>query len=1349
MQSTQDIVKAFLGEDRLRSDDQLSDRMSPDAQNCDYSKGTIRKRDGYTKLHNAPGFDGGLWIANSSSNRAVVIPTHDAVNFAPGRTFEITLVINQVLKTTTTRVFQKSDGTNGYELRIENGVNLRFYRTAAGVTTGASANIVTAFVIGKRYALAFVWNASGNTIQQYVDGVLVGTTSALTGPSTNVNPLVIGCSGSALPVNDDVDIMVDELRLWTIERQASDILATYIRELTDEEIATSGPAGYWKMNDAIWNTVTDSSLNMNHGNLYAGGPSFERGILPDQGGEGFAVRFDGFNDYGSAPYHADYAPVLNTGSKWSLECWIRLDSLNYDISAGAPCIVHFGSWNTGNGAVVGLHLGSSGDGSLLVSYSTTTTKNNLTNDTGYDLVPGVPAHVCVTRDGATVKVFINGDLVYTDSSATTENGPTSSTSYGMFFGGRNSSGSWTAARYSCVTVDEVRIWKAARSQDQIRAYMNRPFPYIKHADILGYWRFDQGDKEKDETSRSTAAFLADGNIPVWGPGYVYPTSAPRSLLLAPLLLPSVGNETRSPATQWNREMIFASKANQFSVVNTALSWLRNAATPGGDVPYDWCHFREYLFFCNGVDVNYKYRGFEQPRPMTLPQPAACSAAAGAAGTLSGSYSYRVAFRNSTNVTESLASAAVTVSLTSQQGSLSSIPVSTDQQVNQRRIYRKDPGSSLYRYLADINDNTTTTYTDNTASITTNEIINDYRGDLEPCRYCEVFGNRVWFANSQTYSSGLYFSEAGTFDFPAANLIQVDRGDGDEITGIKAAFGGLVIFKRRAIHFLTGDGPTSYQVRPVVVGRGTVSAQTVKKTPKGLYFLADDGVYLWDMNGEPQDVSFSQQTLFKIMNADTSRFSVAEYIPSRHSYICSFDTATKTGGDYYDKYPGIFTNYWKLETDGADSTGLAALVTGSGTPAYVRDSVRSSVLVLDTIASVRANNGGSSNTGTLTIGLWFFPLSTSGNQQGLMEVQDQASASQVKLSYDPVNRLLTFSFNGGKSISTSAFSVTANKWTHVVLTVNASTATLYINGVRHRYTTAGTFTTLTGTTKFFVGTCSGFAAKFNGRVSNAFYIGGKLLSASQIKDLYDYENGNNYSSLDRITMIYDENTQSWAKWNRGFDYFANAQNADSRLETFGVRRGYIHRLFDGAGDGYSNIVGSLITKSGTATAVSGASLTDATAAFSVDGYGLAGTDVLLVNAADGAVQRKIITYNTATVLYFDSPVYPAVTGTYYIGAIEWYWESRWMDMGDDAIVKRWQRFIAWVSENTPAITVTFKWKSDKDENWVTSSFTTADELVHMMMAHRGRLLKIRFENTSADSPVEIRAFRTKFLARNNV
>ena len=97
---------------------------------------------------------------------------------------------------------------------------------------------------------------------------------------------------------------------------------------------------------------------------------------------------------------------------------------------------------------------------------------------------------------------------------------------------------------------------------------------------------------------------------------------------------------------------------------------------------------------------------------------ACTATLIATGTgniNNGTHSYKVTFVNSAGETSlGTVSNTVTVDASNKQVNLSSIPVSSSNSVTARKIYRTKAGGSTYFLLTTISDNTTTTYTDNTA-----------------------------------------------------------------------------------------------------------------------------------------------------------------------------------------------------------------------------------------------------------------------------------------------------------------------------------------------------------------------------------------------------------------------------------------------------------------------------------------------------------------------------------------------------------------------------------------------------------------------------------------------------------
>ncbi|HWT40446.1 MAG TPA: right-handed parallel beta-helix repeat-containing protein [Dongiaceae bacterium] len=97
-------------------------------------------------------------------------------------------------------------------------------------------------------------------------------------------------------------------------------------------------------------------------------------------------------------------------------------------------------------------------------------------------------------------------------------------------------------------------------------------------------------------------------------------------------------------------------------------------------------------------------------PTTAP-----TATAGAAGSLTGTFNYTVTYVTASGETDG-GPISSNVSVSAQQVNLTNIPVSASKSVTGRNIYRSLPSTSGPYYLvATINDNTTTSYTDNTAS----------------------------------------------------------------------------------------------------------------------------------------------------------------------------------------------------------------------------------------------------------------------------------------------------------------------------------------------------------------------------------------------------------------------------------------------------------------------------------------------------------------------------------------------------------------------------------------------------------------------------------------------------------
>ena len=112
------------------------------------------------------------------------------------------------------------------------------------------------------------------------------------------------------------------------------------------------------------------------------------------------------------------------------------------------------------------------------------------------------------------------------------------------------------------------------------------------------------------------------------------------------------------------------------------------------------------------------------------------------------------------------------------------------------------------------------------------------------------GNNVWFTKQLSAVPGTpSFGMAPAFN-ETSLLFTV--GDGQSITGLASMDGNLIIFKRRSIYYVAGDGPldngnqndfTSPQ--PVPTNLGCTDSRSIEVTPEGCYFYSDAGYRILD------------------------------------------------------------------------------------------------------------------------------------------------------------------------------------------------------------------------------------------------------------------------------------------------------------------------------------------------------------------------------------------------------------------------------------------------------------------------------------------------------------------------
>lgn len=223
-----------------------------------------------------------------------------------------------------------------------------------------------------------------------------------------------------------------------------------------------------------------------------------------------------------------------------------------------------------------------------------------------------------------------------------------------------------------------------------------------------------------------------------------------------------------------------------------------------------------------------------------------------------------------NIHRSAASIALSVTLsgaTSTQTQEIQVPTLrlTDKSNVIIELYRSEAaGTIFYKVSSTSNppkndptvDSITILDTTSDADLIDNEVLYTTGNVLEnlpatACDLTESFQNRIFTWNSQEDSIG--FSKITNEGFPVEfnDTLRITIPEvGGVGTALKAMDDKLIIFKRDAIYFLSGDGPNNLGeqdtfIEPELISSeiGCVNERSVILTPTGLFFKSQKGIYL--------------------------------------------------------------------------------------------------------------------------------------------------------------------------------------------------------------------------------------------------------------------------------------------------------------------------------------------------------------------------------------------------------------------------------------------------------------------------------------------------------------------------
>jgi hypothetical protein len=405
---------------------------------------------------------------------------------------------------------------NGIDFRVAGGslYGRIWNSTAASISDPAS------FPINQWVYVTFSYD--GNTMKLYRDGKLaVSASSNLGVGSTASYNGYIGAMGAG-PSTYDFKGYIDEFKIYSYVRTDAQIKADYNAGLSgmgkakegvglgvgdkSDKWLTDGLVGWWKMDEASWGSVLDSSGVGNTG-AANGGATVGTGKFGNGG------SFDGSDDY----VFAGSSPTYNFGTGGlSVSSWVYVAG---DANGNFPAIVEKSSGDFSNAPSnqKGFYLSAGylisparnivwgigdGGGDDVVSYSIS---NSDLQGRWHHLV-GVADPVGTAN--AKVSLYVDGVLV--SSANRTRTNSIDETTRNLYIG------AWSAYnRNFNGKMDDLRIYKRALSPSEVSQLYNwAPGPY-------SYWKMDEnsGTTVYDiGTGQRNLSFAGGGNAPTWSTG---------------------------------------------------------------------------------------------------------------------------------------------------------------------------------------------------------------------------------------------------------------------------------------------------------------------------------------------------------------------------------------------------------------------------------------------------------------------------------------------------------------------------------------------------------------------------------------------------------------------------------------------------------------------------------------------------------------------------------------------------------------------------------------------------------------------------------------------------------------
>lgn len=251
---------------------------------------------------------------------------------------------------------------------------------------------------------------------------------------------------------------------------------------------------------------------------------------------------------------------------------------------------------------------------------------------------------------------------------------------------------------------------------------------------------------------------------------------------------------------------------------------------------DYLEYRNTLYFSeDGTNPKKSYNGTDFYNLGISPPLTAPVIATSGAGPLTGTYQYVITFYNSADGAESKPSPLTgELVCSSNQVNLSSLPISSDPQVDRKRIYRIGGYLTNFTLVDDVSA-AASVYVDSISDV-------DVEGTILETAYYSQAPSGIKFLTEHygilmgAKGDSVYFTPIGKPDaWPDLNFIRFDS----DVTGIGKLYNGILVFTYFKTYIITGTNTSSFV-------KNLLSDQQGCKEHKSIQYLSS-GEVLWVSN----------------------------------------------------------------------------------------------------------------------------------------------------------------------------------------------------------------------------------------------------------------------------------------------------------------------------------------------------------------------------------------------------------------------------------------------------------------------------------------------------------------------